>query len=78
MDEKRIRIRMLKSLATGRNYYEEGRVYEAPMDLPDYLAISWIRSGVAEEEKSIDRAPETKSEAAPETKGPKKKRVFKR
>lgn len=56
------RIRMLKSLATGHNsWFEQGRVYRIPEDLPEYMALSWISTGVAEEEKSIDRVPETKT-----------------
>ena len=55
------RIRMLRSLATARDLFEQGRVYRVPEDLPDYMASSWIGSGAAEEDKSIDRAPETKA-----------------
>jgi len=54
------RIRMLKSLATGRSLFEQGRVYHVPEDLPEYMAAGWVRTGAAEEDKSIDRAPEIK------------------
>ena len=55
------RIRMLRSLATAHSLFEQGRVYRVPEDLPEYLAASWLQTGAAEEEKSIDRIPETKS-----------------
>jgi len=54
------RIRMLRSLATGRSLFEQGRIYYVPEDLPEYMAANWIRTGAAEEDKSIDRAPEIK------------------
>jgi len=70
MENKIKRIRMLKSLATAHSWFEQGRVYRIPEDLPEYMALSWISTGVAEEEKSIDRVPETKTvKKAKEKKG---------
>jgi len=58
MDIKR--IRMLRSLATGHALYEQGRAYRVPEDIPEHMAKSWLDVHAAEEDKSIDGAPETK------------------
>jgi hypothetical protein len=61
MDIKTKRVRMLRSLATGHNLYEQGRTYRVPEDLPAHMAQSWLDVGAAEEDKMIDGAPETKA-----------------
>ena len=54
-----LRIRMRMSLANEKAF-EAGKVYHAPEDVPVETAKSWIASGAAEEDKSLDGPPETK------------------
>ena len=52
-----MRIRILRSIHGSRSgTFLEGQVY----DMPIGLARSWIQSGLAEEDKMLDAAPETK------------------
>jgi len=53
------RIRMRMTLANQRAY-QAGKVYRVPEDVPAETAASWLKSGAAEEDKSLDGPPETK------------------
>jgi hypothetical protein len=60
MDEPKksdtIRIRMLKQASTSLGYLRPGAAFNAPAA----LAQGWIKAGLAEEDKILDSAPETK------------------
>lgn len=51
-----IRIRMLKSAATPLGALQAGRSY----NVPERYARPWLDAGLAEQDKSLDGAPETK------------------
>lgn len=51
-----LRVRMLRDLDCKLGAFLKGRSYE----LPPTTARSWIGFGFAEQDKSIDSAPETK------------------
>ena len=51
-----MRIRMLQSVHSRQGAYKAGQVIE----LPVLTARSWIGFGLAEEDKMLDGAPETK------------------
>lgn len=53
-----MRIRMLQSLISRHGKYKTGQVVE----LPILTARSWIGFGLAEQDKMLDGAPETKQE----------------
>ena len=59
------RIRMLKPLATGRGIFEPGHSYEVGHDIAPATARQWVNAGIAEEDKSVDAAPEKKSDFPP-------------
>ena len=54
------RIRMLQTLGTGRGMYLIGKSYRVPEQVDQKNAESWVKTGHAEEDKSLDAAPETK------------------
>jgi len=54
------RIRMLRSLANSKMAYTTGKSYEVGKDVSPDTAKSWIDVGAAEEDRAIDKAPETK------------------
>lgn len=54
--EPTLRVRMLKTVTPGGGTFEAGKAYHVPV----VMARSWIGFGLAEEDKSLDRAPETK------------------
>lgn len=54
------RIRMLMSVANKDRAFTMGSIYRVPHDVPVNTARSWIESGVAEEDKSLDGPKEKK------------------
>jgi len=65
-----MRIRTLKSIASKWNFIPCGTVLYIPKDIDEATALSWLKGGLAEEDKMLDGPPETKVE--PEV--PKRKR----
>jgi len=59
LEETITRIRMRMSLVNTKAY-QAGKVYRVPEDVPAETAASWLKSGAAEEDKSLDGPPETK------------------
>lgn len=51
-----IRLRMLRQASTTLGYFRPGMT----VNVPRAMAVSWLASGLAEEDKSLDSAPETK------------------
>lgn len=54
------RIRMCMSLANQDMAYQTGKSYRVPEEVRVETAKSWLRSGAAEEDKSLPDPPETK------------------
>jgi len=54
------RIRVLLSLANSRKSFISGKSYEVGMDVSEETARSWLDSGVAIEDKSLEGPKETK------------------
>lgn len=54
--ESELRIRMLRSAATRFGVLQVGMTYKVPAD----IARHWIEKGLAEQDKALDGAPETK------------------
>lgn len=54
------RIRMLRDLGTARGAYFAGKSYKVGIELPEEWAKSWLKAGMAEEDKAIEEIPETK------------------
>ncbi len=52
------RIRMLMMLANQDHVYLMGHSYKVPQEVPVDTARRWLRSGAAEEDKSLAEAPE--------------------
>ncbi|HUT61390.1 MAG TPA: hypothetical protein VNA25_26385 [Phycisphaerae bacterium] len=57
-EPKTVRVRMLKPASTAFGYLRPGQT----VNLPVAMAASWLKGGLAEEDKQIDSAPETKQE----------------
>lgn len=62
-----MKIKMLKGVATKVSFYPEGAVVQVPFDITEDRAKAWVKAGLAEEYKMIDRAPETKEALTPPT-----------
>jgi len=56
-DKSRMRVRILKMIATGLGGFNPGEVAEVPKK----LGQAWCDAGVAMQEKSLDGAKETKA-----------------
>jgi len=65
-----MRIRTLKRIARQWGALPCGTVLHIPDDIDEATALSWLKGGLAEEDKMLDGPPETKAE--PEA--PKRKR----
>ena len=55
-----MRIRTLKSIASKWNFVPCGTVLHVPDDIDEATAQSWLKGGLAEEDKMMDRIPEIK------------------
>jgi len=55
------RIRTLQGVARNLCSIRRGTVLRIPEDLDEATALSWLKGGLAEEDKMIDVIPETKA-----------------
>ena len=55
------RIRTLQGVARNLCTIRRGTVLRIPEDLDEATALSWLKGGLAEEDKMIDIIPETKT-----------------
>jgi len=51
-----VRVRMLRRAFTAWGFMKPGRV----VTVPAHVGTRWIEDGLAEQDKMLDRAPETK------------------
>jgi hypothetical protein len=56
------RIRTLQRIARKWSAIPCGTVLHIPDDLDEATALSWLKGGLAEEDKMIDRVPEIKDD----------------
>jgi len=60
-----MRIRTLKSIASKWKFVPCGTVLHVPDDIDEATAQSWLKGGLAEEDKMLDGPPEVKVDDGP-------------